>query len=460
MNQTNNPKGRSTPASKSTPQKKPQKNQVSLAGVAKTSTKKETQPKKRNFPWKLVIFGVLLLLMAVGGMLLYWTIFGGGSEEQGDKKALTARQMVEYTYTPDALAGNVSYYLMGVTGAEIGDPMDMLAVMCYDRKADEVSVLQIPVATYIGKQNGFAVDTIGDVWYHPQPQIFCSACRERVPAEAQDGNVHITCGAALEERTGSATGDLIRVINEQYGLPIDNYFILSRQGFMDLIDAFHGVEIVLEKDVTLAGKAYAAGVHTLDGHAAADYAITYNYDKTAASDRLRMQRQRQVLASLWKNISAASEKDLYYVDDEGATKGILGKLMIGKNPIRFNSTSFGRARMLGIKDKAAEDIGSYLALARFVKQLSDVSLDKVTFSILPGVVDDISSTVKAYFVNPEQAIQLLNDQMNPYKLTVDEDTVNPAQIDKLIDDEVDDVDVVTEALDAYLPATAEEKGED
>lgn len=457
MSQTNGQGSKKTTSPKT--QKKPQKKQVSLAGVAKTPANKGAKEKKKPFPWKLVIFGVVLILMAVGGMLLYWLIFGGGAEEQGDQKALTARQMVEYYYTPDALAEDVSYYLMGVTGAEIGDPMDMLAVMCYDRKADAVSVMQIPVDTYIDKANGFAVDTIGEVWYNPQPEIFCSACRERVPAAERDGDAHATCGASLEQRNGSATGNLIRVINEQYGLPIDNYFILSREGFADLIDGFHGVQIILDKNVTLAGKAYTAGIHTLDGHAAADYAITYDYDQSVASDRVRMQRQRQVLAALWDAISACSEKDLYYVDSLGSTKGILGKLMVGDTPIRYNSTSFGRARMLGIKDKAAEDIGSYEALARFVKQLGDVSADKVTFSILPGGAVDFSATAKVYSVNREQLLTFLNEQMNPCELTLNENNVQPAQVDKLVGDATGEADLTTETLDAYLPATEDEAEE-
>lgn len=455
MNQTNNSSNKRTTASKPTPKKKPQKNQVSLAGVAKTPAK-GAREEKRPFPWKLVVFGVVLILLMLGGMMLYWLISGNQTEEQSDKKALTAREMVEYTYTPDKLAGDVSYYLMGVTGAEIGDPMDMLAVMCYDRKADAVSILQIPVDTYIDKKNGFAVDTIGDVWYNPQPEIFCSACRERVPAAERDGDVHTTCGATLENRNGSATGDLIRVINEQYGLPIDNYFIVSREGFVDLIDGFHGVEIELPKDITLAGKAYTAGPHTLDGHAAVDYAITYHYDGTAASDRERMLRQRQLLASLWETASTFSVKDLYYVDDQGSTKGILGKLMVGDTPIRFNSTSFGRARMLGLKDKDAENIGSYEALARFVEDLGDVSTDRVTFCILPGEETDISATADVYSANRDQVIRLLNEQMNPYELSIDENTVTAPQLSVV----VEEVDFAIETMDTYLPAAEEDVEEE
>ena len=108
MNQTNNSSNKRTTASKPTPKKKPQKNQVSLAGVAKTPAK-GVREERRPFPWKLVVFGVVLILLMLGGMMLYWLISGNKSEQQSDKKALTAREMVEYAYTPDNLAGDVSY---------------------------------------------------------------------------------------------------------------------------------------------------------------------------------------------------------------------------------------------------------------------------------------------------------------------------------------------------------------
>ena len=453
MNQTNNPKGKTTPASKANPQKKPQKNQVSLAGVAKAPEKKKKVKKSSVVKW--IALGVLLILLLIGGMLLYFWLRGLWTSTQNKKQPPTARDTVQFTYTPDKLAKNVSYYLMGVTGANLEDPMDMLAVMCYDRKAKEVSVVQIPVDTYVDKESGFAVDTIGNVWNNPLPIIACSSCREQVPEKDRDGDLHATCGAKLEEWAGSAHGELIRVINEQYGLPIDNYFILSHEGFAALIDGFEGVQVELESDITLSERVYNSGVHNLDGHTAVEYAINYNYKGTPASDRERMIRQRQVLASLWENMAQYTEKELYYVDESGITKGVLGKLMNGKNPIRCNTTSFGRARMLGISDKEAEGIEKFVALSRFVVQLGDIPLERVTFSILPGETEP-QGTTKVYSVNRAQVIALLNEQMNPYDLTIDETTVTAPQVTEV----ANEVDLVIETLDTMLPTVEEEIPED
>ncbi len=453
MSQTKGQNRKKTTANRPKPQSKPQKNQVSLAGVAKKPDKPEKVEKKRIAPWKWIVAVVVVIALLVTGILL----FHWWDDTQEEKPALTAREMISYTYTPDTLAGDVSYYLMGVTGAEVDDPMDMLAVMCFDRKADAISVMQIPVDTYIDKDLGFAVDTIGNVWTNPQPQIACSSCRELVPEKDRDGEVHATCGAELENWRGSAVQDLARVINEQYGLPIDNYFILSREGLATLINGVNGVQVELKEATTLAETAFAGGVQTLDGHAAVEYAVTYNYRNTPDSDRERMGRQRQVLASLWERIAACSMKDLYYEDELGATKGIIGRLMLGSNPIFFNETSFGRARMLGITDKEAESVTDYDAIAQFVAQLGDIPLDKVTFSILPGETET-QGTTKMYSVNRAQLITLLNEQMNPYELDIDEETVTAPQMTEV----VKDVDFATVTLDTMLAVTEEtpEEGEE
>lgn len=418
--------------------------QVSLAGVAKTQ-----KPKKKVSPWKWIgIVAGMLALLVVGVML-----FNAFDEEE--KLSLSAREMVEYTYTSDALAKDVSYYLLGVTGKEIGDPMDMLAVMCFDRKAQSVSVVQIPVATYVDKDNGYAVDTIGEIWSNPAPERFCTSCRVRVKDEDMDGQVHGACGSAVEERTGSAVGDLIRVINEQYGLPIDNYLILPYTGLSGLIEALDGVQVELSKKTTLAGETYNKGVQTLTGPAAAEYAVSYNYKGTPASDRDRMSRQRQVLAGLWQKIAACEMEDLYYIDSTGATKGVLGRLMTGKNPLRFNTTSFGKARLLGLDDAETEELKLSEAIARFAMQMGAISMDKITFSILPGTAEKVGTT-SVYSVNREQVITLLNEQMNPYGLVIDEDIVTAPQVTTVSKT----VDTVTVTLDTVIPKTEAEKGEE
>lgn len=389
--------------------------QVSLAGAAGNPKKKKATAIKP--------LAILAVLVAVVVIVVLISQFGNA-----DGPALTAEEMVTYTVTPDNLKDEVSYYLLGVTGESTTDRLDMIAVMCYDRKKGSASILQMPVSTFVGKDTGFAVSTLGDVWGNPQPVPFCSAHRVKLTAEQIVDGTHKDCGAAVEYRTGSSSEDLIRVINEQYGLPIDNYLLIPRAGLVQLIDELGGLDIKLEKKTTLDGTTYEAGVNTFNGQAAVTYAVEYNYTGSVASDRERMLRQRQVFAALLQRLGTNKWDTLYYVDKiTGSTKGAVGKVMLGADPIRSNFTSFGKMRLLNIGQGAAERMKLSEAMARFLNEIGKIPLERFTFSILPGE-SALSGTATVYSVNKSQAIVLLNLQMNPYAMTLSDETVKIPQL--------------------------------
>lgn len=412
--------------------------QVSLAGAAGNPSKKGKN-KKKPFPWKMVFTLSFLALFALAVILLVWP------EDEGEKLSLDAREMVTYTVTPDNIRDNVSYYLLGVTGTAPAERLDMAAVMCYDRQKDTVSVIQIPVNTYIKKETGYAVNTYGDVWGNPQSVPFCATHRVKLSADEIESGKHKGCGSAIEYRVGSSREDMIRVMNEQYGLPIDNYLLIPREGLVQLIDSLGGVDIKLDKNTTLSGTTYNAGVRTLSGQAAVNYAVEYNYSGSVAADRERMIRQRQVFAAVLQRIGRSQLSDLYAVDENTeATMGIIGRLMLGKYPILFNNTSFGKAQLLQISDAEAEKLKLSDALARFLHELGSIPLQQITFSILPGA-SATSGSATVYSVNKTQALELLNEQMNPYDLVLDDTTVKIPEV--LL--KQSNVDTVTATLDTY-----------
>jgi len=419
--------------------------QVSLAGAAGNPVAKAKTGKKKKVSRKAVIAIVACLAVVLTAVLVVIIA------NDDDKPALTAREMVTYTVTPDNISNNVSYYLLGVTGKTTTDRLDMVAVMCYNRKKDTVSVLQMPVSTYVSKEAGYAVNALGDVWGNPQPVPFCSAHRTELTADLIVDGTHKDCGAKVEYRTGSSTEDMIRVINEQYGLPVDNYLFIPRDGLVQLIDALGGVDVKLDKKLTLAGTTYEAGVQTLTGQAAVTYAVEYNYTGTVASDRERMLRQRQVFTALLQRIGGGKLADLYSVDkNTGSTKGAVGQLMLSANPIRFNTTSFGKERLLNISEAAANKMKLSEAMARFLYELGQVPLNQITCSILPGE-KATSGSAAVYSVNRAQTLELLNAQMNPYGLTLDDTTVKVPQVLKT----QNTTDTATATLDGYAQ---EQKG--
>ena len=429
--------------------KKPQ-NQVSLAGVAKQTNKPAKE--KKPFAWKWVVIALVAVVIGI----LVWVLMSG--EEEGP--SLTAREMVEYTVTPDDISDKVSYFALGVTGATPTDTMDMVAVMCYNREEESATVMQVPVATYIGKDNGFAVSTIGGVWGNPAPETFCSTCRIRLEAEEIADGTHKTCGSEIELRSGSSHGDLIRVFNEQYGLPIDNFLVIPREGLIELIDRLGGVNISLAKNMKLADVNYEKGVQLLDGAAAVDYAVTDGYKDTVEGDLTRMGRQRQVFTAVWQRLGRCEAEDLYDVDDNtDAALGVFGKLMLGANPVRFNTTSFGKARLLDISEGSAGGMKLSESIAIFAEEIGDLSLDKVTFTVLPGISYK-EGTTAVYSADTSSVIALLNGMMNPFGLPIDDTTVLAPQLKEAGEKEPVRVTLDTLAVEQSEPQSPEAEASD
>lgn len=411
--------------------------QVSLAGAAvgKRKTKSTSQMKRI----RLIVIAAVL----VAALLLVFIL--RGCDEDGP--SLTARETVQYTVTPDDLAGKVSYFALGVLGEKSTDRMDMVAVMCYDRKADTIAVMQMPVATYLGESGDFAASVIGDVWGNPKPLTWCDTCRRKVTADEIEREQHSLCGTKLTSRVGSSFTNYIEVFNKQYGLPIDNYLVVPRDGLIKLIDAVGGVDMQLESNITVNDVQYNKGVQTLPGAAATYYAIEYNYPGTPDADRARMLRQRQLFAGLLDRLSSYKESELY----NAAVKDVLSGVMLGADPIRYDTTSFGKARLMDISESRAENVKYIAALAAFIHDIGRVDMEDITYFTLPGVAVK-RGTGTVYSVNKAQTITLLGQYMNPYGLTLDESTVTAPEIKA----NPADVDTAVTTLDQALVTVPEE----
>ncbi len=412
---------------------------VSLAGVVNEQAKKKNKKDRSAKPW--IALGVAVALIVVG-VFGYYSFF---YEPEGP--SLEAEKMVTYTVTSDELSKKVSYFALGITGEKSTDRMEMVAVMCYDRKAGSVSVVQVPVTTFLGKDTDYAVTMVGNVWSKPQSIRFCPTCRVNVTEEEVEKKAHVVCETKVEYQTGSSSADLCRLFNEQYGLPIDNFLVIPRAGLVELIDGLGGVDIEFAEKITLGGKKYDAGVHTLTGKTAVIYALDYDYDGGWSSDRQRMLRQREVFAAILMRLSEYRLKDLYGEDkNTGVTQGVIGKLMLGENPIRYNSTSFGKSRLLAVTPEKANKMKASEAIARFALEMGEIPLDKITCHILPGSGAKNGSTT-VYSVNQSQTIDLLNAYMNPYGLTLDE---NDVTVPELIS-EPSEADLETATLEGLAP---------
>lgn len=403
--------------------------QVSLAGAAvgnkKRLPKKKKPSKKRR--WMIVI-----PVVAAVALIIALVAYGCHNEPP----SLSAREVVQYTVTPDDISDKVSYFTLGVLGDKSTDRMDMVAVMCYNRKAKEISVMQLPVSTYLGEDGSFATSILGDVWGNPKPIRWCDTCRGEVGEDAVDGENHKTCGTKLSTRKGSAFADFNRVFNQQFALPTDNYLVIPRDGLAKLIDAVGGVDMTLDADITVDEVTYQKGVRTLTGKAAVYYAIEHNYQNTPASDIERLPRQRELIASLLDRLSERSLKELYNNDPKLAD--VLSNIIQGADPIRYDTSSFGKARLMGSGEAKAEKTKYLEAMARFIHDVGRVDLEDITFCTLPGTAVKRGADY-VYSVNKAQTVSLLNEYFNPYGLALNDTTVvvselneNPADADTAV----------------------------
>jgi LCP family protein required for cell wall assembly len=93
------------------------------------------------------------------------------------------------------------------------------------------------------------------------------------------------------------------MVAELTGMRIDAWVLADMQGFLELVDAFGGVDVYVPKRVPAAGNVpggkhpvrdFRVGWHRMDG----TDALSYARSRKADSDYQRMTRQRCVLASL------------------------------------------------------------------------------------------------------------------------------------------------------------------
>ncbi len=358
--------------------------------------------KKKKSKGKTVVTTLLIVLIVIS--LIFVVVLGVSIYQSlsTPKENTNSVVLSSYVTTPESQRQNVGYYLVGLMGAEESSDTDMLAMVCYDKKQQTVQVLQVPAATYLGDGDTWAVKKAGSVWANPKPLTWCESCRRQVfEPEIQDGKHNIDgCHAALTQKTGSSSENLIRVFNEQYSLPVDNFFLLPQEALVKLVNLVGGIDVNLEADMTVGKINYKKGVRTLDGESALQYMTTFNYKSTPDSDVDRLVRQRKVLAALMQRLTNTSKEKL----DED----IIGALMGGSTPIRTNADT---EEMIDL-----------------VLDMKNVRADQSAFYVLPG--ESAKSGKDTYYsVHRADLANLLQTSFNPYGEAITEASLSLTELD-------------------------------
>lgn len=361
-----------------------------------------------------VLLVAAIILMVLLGRFVYQQLFGSSVE-------IPSVDLHPFKHTDAQYQDKMEYYVLGILGDEEDPCMQTLALVCHDKKAGKLSVLQVPRDLYIDDASLWGdVHRAGEVFANPRPYDWCEVCKHRLYAVqmTEDGR-HKTCGMPAATRTGSATLSLMDVFNDHFGMPVDHFFLLPQQAFIKLVDLMEGIDIELEAALKVDDLTYNKGVQTVDGQAA----LVYMTQRTQGvqGDINMMERQRKVLAAVLQKFLAQTETDY--------RETTLLPIQKGSTPIRSD-----------FEDK--EDL---LAL---VLSLRGISMENISVSLLPGTV--VNHQAQQYYSADRDALTvLLNAQFNPAGPQV---TVSDVRLPELTD--ATGTEPNTKTLAEYLPRKA------
>ena len=372
--------------------------------------KKPAGTRKKNTRGRKVVIILLVVLIVISLLFIFFTGRYLYLQIASPKESASDTPLSSYDTTPETDVDKVAYFAFGLMGATATDPTELLSLVCYDKQAKTIRILEIPMDTYLGDSDLFAVKKTSEVWGNPKPVIWCEYEAKRVYSDEVADGKHTYCGHEVTEKAGSASGGLISIFKEQYAMPVDNFFLLPQEALVKLVDLVDGVDVQIDSKQKLGGITYEPGVQTLGGQAALEYVL--QKDKGVGGDIDRLLRQRRVMLALFQRLSAREVKDL--------KDNIIGPLMNGSTPIRSNSgTAAMRSMLIKPSNKEMDEMTLSLALSTMLHDMGQVQLADITACVIPGEAASANS-VAYYSVHRAELATLLNSSFNPYGIAVTE----------------------------------------
>ncbi len=293
--------------------KKPASRQVNLAeksgGQARRSQNgRQTRKKGNARPEKIV--AIVLLSLVVVVTLVFLIIVGKYVWDtlNDDESDVPAIDLTLFDSTPEEAQDKVAYYVVGVMGKDSESKTELLSLVCWDKVENTLDILQVPQDAYLGESGQWDVRYLGNVWNNPKPLDWCESCRRQVQEEADRRRQATVCGTAVTQKDGSAAEQLIDVFNDQYGVPVDDFFMLPQEAFVKLVNLLGGVDVELEQGMTVGEITYGTGVQPLDGEAA--LVLRYQPESGVSGDIDRLVRQRKVLSAILQRLFRATKEEL------------------------------------------------------------------------------------------------------------------------------------------------------
>ena len=217
--------------------------------------------KKKRSVWKPLVACLLVVALGLGG--LYWWVVHSISPEGGTPS------IPELIRTPSEYSGNVVNVLVcgvdyeegrgyGGNDAQSNDGMtDMIMYVSFDVANKKISMMQIPRNVVVG---------------------------DRAPNT--NGQINSVALA------GGGVAALAQAVNDQLGLPVDEWVTIDMDSLRSVVNVFGGVWVTVPHDISYNGSTIYEGYRKLDGDAAAFFVRNRKGEGYANSDldRLLMQR--------------------------------------------------------------------------------------------------------------------------------------------------------------------------
>ncbi len=251
----------------------PEKKEVAET-VAESESETETKTeeakveyKKKNKLARYIIILVILALIgaSVVGVMNYSPLSSG--EEAIEEEWRTPEYIRDKT---------MNILICGVTEdleySEKGEPpnTDLIMIANFDIEASKAAILQIPRDTYVG-----------DIVYYRK--------------------INSIYPWGLLDESGQPTGEtgikpLVETVNDQFKLPIDNYIVVSMEGFRTAIDMMGGIDVTIDQALTLGDAESGVkidlepGTHTFNGEMSDLFVRSRYYYVNADIERMNVQR--------------------------------------------------------------------------------------------------------------------------------------------------------------------------
>lgn len=239
--------------------------------TAQTAARSKKSGKKKGGCLKkfLIILAVLLALIVLLVAGVYKWV-GSAIAPDGSGGPSIIDQLIN---TPEEYKGDVVNVL--VCGVR-QDLTDMILYVNFDVANRKINMLQIPRDTYPGE----GVKTGGT------------------------GKIN-----AVANHNGGM-GALVKLINEQYKLPIDYYVSIDIESLREIVDVFGGIEVYVPREMSYRGSVLHEGLQTLHGDSLEFFLRCRKGEGFAQGDPARLDMQRYFYQALFQRVRTSTIWDL------------------------------------------------------------------------------------------------------------------------------------------------------